>query len=130
MSIDTEFAIRRDIRNNPVLREVDSRHRGELRRYMLLVALGVVLFLFSAWQRSSVNQHLKEIEELKQSQEDEERLNRRIRLTLATFTAPETIERQAHELGLRPPSLSETMVIERLSAPPPAQATGVVAEAR
>ena len=67
MSVDTEFGVSRDIRNNPVLREVDSRHRGELRRYMLLVALGVMLFLFSAWQRAAVDRHARAIESLKQS---------------------------------------------------------------
>ena len=130
MSVDTEFAVRKDIRNNPVLREVDSRHRGELHRYLLLVALGVALFLFSAWQRASVIQNLKDIEELKKSQAQAEIANDRLRLNLAVLNAPQMIERQAIELGLRSPSLSETMVIQRAPAPASAPATGVVAQAR
>jgi cbb3-type cytochrome oxidase subunit 3 len=130
MSVDTEFAVKRDIRNNPVLREVDERHRGELHRYMLLVALGVALFLFSAWQRGSVNQARKQIQELEQSEAQEKFLTGQIRLTLETFSAPEMIEPRALELGLRLPSLSETLVIDL--APPTASAppTGVVAQAR
>jgi len=129
MSVDTEFAVRRDIRNNPVLREVDSRHRGELHRYMLLVALGVVLFLFSAWQRGSVLQNLKDIEELKKSKAEEEIANRHLRLNLEMLSSPQRVEREALELGLRPPLLSETLVIERAPARAPAN-TGVVAQVR
>ena len=128
MSVDTEFAVRRGIRNNPVLREVDSRHRGELHRYMLLVALGVVLFLFSAWQRDSVNQYRKQIAELEQSEMQEKELNRKFRLTLETLSAPTRIEPLALELGLRLPSLSETLVIPR--APASVPPLGVVAQAR
>jgi len=129
MSVDTEFAVRRDIRNNPVLREVDSRHRGELHRYMLLVALGVVLFLFSAWQRASVIQNLKDIEELKKAKAQEEIANRHLRLNLEMLSSPQRVEREALELGLRPPLLSETLVIERAPAHAPAT-SGVVAQVR
>jgi hypothetical protein len=130
MSVDTEFAVRRDIRNNPVLREVDSRHRGELRRYMLLVGLGVALFLFSAWQRNSVWQHRLEIDALTRDRAQEEDLNGRFRLTLETFGAPKMIEERALQLGLRPPLSSETIIIERTPAPASAPATGVVAQVR
>ena len=128
MSIDTEFAVRKGIRNNPVLREVDSRQRSDLRRYLLLVGLSVALLLFSAWQREGVRGHARAIEDLNKWRADEERINRQLRLNLATFSAEPEIARRARQLGLRPPSLAETMVIERV--PESAPATGVVAQAR
>ena len=127
MSVDTEFAVRKGIRNNPLLREVDSRHRGELHRYMVLVALGVGLLLFSAWQRESVIDRQRQIEELRKSEAEELDLNRQIRLTLETYTAQTRLEERALELGLRQPTLSETIVIERTHASTPAP--GVVAQA-
>ena len=128
MSIDTEFAVRKGIRNNPVLREVDSRHRGDLRRYMLLVGLSVAVLLFSAWQREGVRAHASSIDTLSKSRADEDALNRQFRLYLETLTAEPEIARRARALGLREPLLTESIVI--VLAPESAPATGVVAQAR
>ena len=44
MSIDLEYAIKADIRNNPVIREADRRERREFQRIMLLACLAVVRY--------------------------------------------------------------------------------------
>ena len=44
MSIDVEYAIKKDIRNNPVIRELDTRQKREFRR---MVWLGVLF----VWQK-------------------------------------------------------------------------------
>ena len=128
MSIDTEYAIRKNIQNNPLLREIDTRQRGELRQYLLLVALGVLLILFSAYQRQRVQARVAEVELLKQQHAEALEANRKLRLNQEMFSSPQVIERGALDLGLRQPSLAETIVIER--APESAPAPGVVAQAR
>jgi cell division protein FtsL len=129
MSIDLEYAIKADIRNNPVIREADRRERREFQRIMLLACLAVGLLLFSAWQHFETLRYGYSIEELRRSRAKEESLNRQLRLNLETLRAPQKIEERARrELGLTAPSAAETIIIERTrsSAPP----SGVVAQAR
>lgn len=126
MSIDLEYAIKRDIRNNPVIREVDERQRYELRRTILIVALSVVMLLFSAWQHSRIAEINRQIEELRIVRAHDRETNRQLRLNLATLQAPQQIEKRARALGLRPASLAETVVVERTAAP--VASSGVVAQ--
>ena len=51
MSLDVEYAIKKDIRNNPVVREVDVEHKRQLLRTVGLTLLVVAMLLFWAWQR-------------------------------------------------------------------------------
>lgn len=129
MSIDPEYVIKTDIRNNPIVREADLRERREFRRIMLLASLSVGLLLFSAWQHFETVRYGYAIEDLREFQAYEESVNRQLRLNVETLRAPQVIEERARrELGLVTPSPSDTIVIERTrsSAPP----TGVVAQAR
>ena len=50
MSIELEYAIKKDIRNNPVVREIDFEQKRQFRRTLLLAGLIVAMLLFSAWQ--------------------------------------------------------------------------------
>jgi cell division protein FtsL len=126
MSIDPEFVVKTDIRNNPVIREADRRERREFRRIMLLASLAVGLLLFSAWQHYETLEAGYTIEQLRQFRADEEAINRQLRLNLATLRAPQKIEERARrELGLSAPTADETIVIER--ARPSAASAGIVA---
>ena len=121
MSIDPEYAIKTDIRNNPVIREADRRERREFRRIMLLACLSVGLLLFSAWQHFETLRSGYAIEDLRQFRAYEEAVNRQLRLNLETLRAPQKIdERARRELGLVAPGPAEVVVIERVrpSAPP------------
>ena len=128
MSVETEYALRKDIRNNPLLREIDTRQRGELRHYALLVLLSVLLVLFSAWQRQRVLALTTEVESLRQQRTAALENSRKLLLNQESFNSPQLVERGARSLGLRPPSLGETLVIER--APDTPVAPGVVAQVR
>ena len=66
MSIDLEYAIKTDIRNNPVVRETDVRERREFRRIVLLASLSVGLALFSAFQHFETLRYGYSIEQLRQ----------------------------------------------------------------
>jgi hypothetical protein len=129
MSIDVEYAIKKDIRNNPIFRELDTQQRREFRRIVLLAAFSVGLVLFSAWQHFETRRHGMSIEELRQALEHEQVVNRQLRLNLESFRAPQYLETRARrELGLVTPALAETIVIERTRASTPAST--LVASAR
>lgn len=113
MSIDLEYAIRTDVRNNPVVRETDARHGRELRRTLVLGIVTVAMLLFSVWQRSNLELTGVQVERLRMAREDEMAKNRQLRLNVDTLQSPKTIERRAMQLGLRHPALAETLVIER-----------------
>jgi hypothetical protein len=129
MSIDLEYAIKSDIRNNPVIRETDTRERREFRRIVLLSSLSVGLVLFSAWQHFETVRYGYSIEALRQQLVYEESVHRQLLLSLETARAPQKVEERAtRELHLVAPTAADTIVVERtyLSSPPP----GVVARAR
>lgn len=128
MSIDLEYAIKRDIRNNPVVREADRRHGRDLRRNLFLMALTVAMLVFSVRQRSNKIDAGYRIEKLRLDQQNEESLNRQLRLNVAALTAAPRIEGRARTMGLRHPSLAETEVVERAREVVPAGA--IVARAR
>jgi hypothetical protein len=123
MSVDIEFAIRKDIRNNPVVRELDSRQKHEFRSIVLLASLTVALLLFSAWQHFEIVSHGYEIERLRVQIASESTINRQLRLNLETLRAPQEIERRARrEIGLTAPTDADTIVIERSRVAAPSHA--------
>jgi hypothetical protein len=129
MSIDVEYAIKKDIRNNPVVREVDLQQKQEFRRTVGLAALIVGMLLFSAWQHFEVLRGGYAIEKLRQIELEEQTNNRRLRLQLDQLQAPALIEDRARvELHMVTPSAKDTIVIERVTPVTPSKA--IVARAR
>jgi hypothetical protein len=120
MSIDLEYAIKSDIRNNPVVRETDGRERREFRRIVLLASLAVGLVLFSAWQHYETIRYGINIEQLRQDQGYEETVNRQLRLNVETLRAPQKLEARGRAIGLVPPSAADTIIVERTYVSPPA----------
>jgi len=120
MNIDLEYAIKKDIRNNPVIRELDTRERREIRRTIWLACLTVGLLLFAVWQRAEMRQHGIDLEKLRSDLVKEESLNRQLQLNLETLRAPQEIERRARrELGMSAANPRETLIIERVPATSP-----------
>lgn len=128
MSLDLEYAIKTDVRNNPVIREVDARQRHDLWHMVVLVAVTVSTALLVSWQHVTTMQTRMRIEKLKVERAEAEGQNRRLRLNLEAAQAPTAIEGQARALGMRPATLAETLVVQRSSEPPAAE--GVLALAR
>lgn len=120
MSSELEYAIKKDIRNNPVVREVDSRQKREFRRMVVLFLLAAGMFLFAAYQRFVMLRHGVKIEELRADLAYETEINRKLRLNRESLLAPQLIERRALALGLREASPAETLVIERVRSSLPA----------
>ncbi|ODS53609.1 MAG: hypothetical protein ABS36_13360 [Acidobacteria bacterium SCN 69-37] len=128
MSIELEYAVKKDIRNNSVIRQADARQRAELRRMVAMAGFVVAMLLFSAWQHFGRLEATRRVEQLRADHARELAVNRQLRLNLERLRAPEPLAAQAARLGLRPPTLRETLVIERLHQPTDVGA--VVASAR
>jgi cell division protein FtsL len=121
MAESFEYAIKKDVRNNPIVREVDRDRHRELWRSVAIGAFLVTVLLFSAWQHFELLRHGYRQEELQRQRADEAEIHRHLRLEIDTLRAPARIESLARRdpLGMVQPALSETVVIERVLTPPP-----------
>lgn len=129
MSIDVEYAIKKDLRNNPIVRGVDQKQRRALVRTLGIGVLVVGMLLFSAWQRYQMIDHGYRVEKLTKEITEQEALNRRLRLEVDTLRSPEMVESRAmRELQMAYPTPAETVLVERIPATTAPKA--VVAHAR
>jgi hypothetical protein len=55
--IDFEYAIKKDVRNNPIVREVDEARQRQLWKTAGISAVLVVVVLFSVWQNFELVRH-------------------------------------------------------------------------
>jgi cell division protein FtsL len=123
MSIDVEYAIKKDIRNNPVVREIDRQQKRDLRRAVSFAVLIVAMLLFSAWQHFKIVRNGYELEALEQARVNEAAQNRKLRLEVETLRAPEAVETRAlRDLHMVAPLPANTLVIERTRASTPTKA--------
>ena len=115
-----DFRVTRDIRNAPIVREIDRRRQRELWRSLVVGACFVAVILGSAWQNFELLRYGYEIEQLEQERSEQLDLNRHLRLEIQTLSAPRRIERIATaELGLAAPAAAGVRVVERRAAAPP-----------
>ncbi len=129
MKIDVEYAIKKDVRNNPVVRGVDVQQQREFMRSVAIGAAVVGMLLFSAWQQSQLIDHGYKVQEMLEERAIAERDNRRLRLEVETLRRPDLVEQRAmKELGMVYPAPDETLVIERVSSSTAPKA--IVARAR
>jgi cell division protein FtsL len=118
-----EYAIKKDVRNNPIVREVDEARQREMWTSVGVAGLLVLVLLFSAWQHFELLRHGYQIEEMQRQRAAEEEIARRLRLEIETLRSPKRIERLATErLHLVAPSREDAIVLERVvPAEPPAK---------
>ena len=118
-----EYAIKKDVRNNPIVREVDESRQRELWTSVGIAGLLVVVLLFSAWQHFEILRHGYQVEQLQRERASEEDVARHLRLEIDTLRAPQRIEALATEmLHLVAPTRDDAIVIERVvPADPPAK---------
>jgi hypothetical protein len=128
MSIDIEYAIKKDIRNNPIVREVDVLQKRNFLRTISLGVLIVAMLLFSAWQHYRMVDYGRQIELLRSARAREEAYSRQLTLNLETLLAPQVLEERAErELHLVAPTSKDTVIIERARASAPDRSVIAVA---
>ena len=117
-----EFAIKKDVRNNPIVREVDRDRHREMWRSAGIGVFLVIVVLFSMWQHFEVRQFGYAMEPMQQALADEREIARHLRLEIETLRSPERIERMAmRELHMVAPGPGDSEVIGRVvpaQAPP------------
>ena len=118
-----EYAIKKDVRNNPIVREMDHTRQRELWKSTGIALFLVLALLFSAWQHFELLRHGYQLEELQHQRATEEETARRLRLEIETLRSPRRIETLAIEqLHLVAPARDDAIVIERVvPADPPAR---------
>ena len=122
-----EFAIKKDVRNNPIVREVDRERHREMWRSAGLSVFLVLVVLFSMYQRFQVRHFGYQMEPMQQALADEREIQRHLRLEIETLSSPATVERRAtHELKMIAPGPGDSEVISRV-VPAPAPPSSVVA---
>ena len=117
-----EYAVRKDIRNNLIVREVDRARHREMWRAATVGAFLVSVLLFWAWQHFELLRHGYRLEQMQRERSSETELNRHLRLELDTLRSPIRIERLATDtLHMVAPGPSDASVIERVlpASPPP-----------
>ncbi|MFN7916043.1 MAG: hypothetical protein U0Q55_11960 [Vicinamibacterales bacterium] len=118
-----EYAVRKDVRNNPIVREVDTERQVEMWKTLGLATLIVVAVMFWTWQHFDLLRHGYRLEELQRAQAEEESATRLLRLQIETLRSPKRIEALARgRLNLITPTREDAIVIERVvPAEPPAR---------
>lgn len=115
-----EYAIKKDVRNNPIVREIDRERNREMVRSVAIGVFLVAVLLFWAWQQFELRRNGYRLEQMQQERAVEAEVNRHLRLEAQTLQAPERIERLAlgrlHMVNPRPEDAS---VIERVVETPP-----------
>ena len=121
MTADTfEYAIKKDVRNNPIVREVDRDRHREMWRSAAVGVFLVVVLLFSAWQHFELLRHGYQIEQINRERAVEEEAGHQLRLEIETLQSPKRIEAIAiGRLHLVAPSADEAVVLERVQPADP-----------
>jgi cell division protein FtsL len=117
-----EYAIKKDVRNNPIVREVDRERNREMWKSAGIGVFLVVVLLFSAWQHFELLRHGYRVEQMQKERAAEEEVTRHLRLEIETLRSPARIERLATgRLQMVAPGPDDAAVIERVVpvAPPP-----------
>ena len=110
-----EYAIRKDVRNNPIVREVDEARHRELWKSVAIAGFLVVVLLFSAWQHFELLRHGYRVEQMQRERAAEEEAARHLKLEIETLRSPRRIEALAtRQLRLVAPGGDDAIVIERV----------------
>ena len=116
-----EYQIKKDIRNNPIVREVDEARVRELWRSTALGGVLVAVLLYAAWQHFEVIRFGYRLEQLQQARAAEEQVNRHLKLQVEALQRPQRIEQIARtQLKMVQPGPHDAVVLERVRpAEPP-----------
>jgi len=119
--MDFEYAIKMDVRNNPIVREIDESRQRELWRWVAIGVCLVIVVLFSLWQRFTVMRVGTEIEQMERALQEEREVNRQLRLDVETLTAPRRIAKlaAARPLNMVMPDRASTLILERATVTQP-----------
>ena len=91
-----EYAIKKDVRNNPIVREVDSERHREMWQSASIGVFLVVVLLFTVWQQFELLQYGYRTEQMEQQRAEEEEIRRHLLLEIESLRAMQA----AGEIGI------------------------------
>ena len=122
-----EYEVRKDVRNNPIMREVDSDRHVEMWKWAGLGGIVVLSVMFWTWQHFDIVRHGYRLDEQQTERTQLESEGRRLHLQIDELKSPKRIDTLARtRLKLVAPGREDAIVIERV-VPAEAPATSVVA---
>ncbi len=117
-----EFAVRRDVRNTTIVREIDRERQFRLLRAALVGVFFVLLFTLNVHQHDTSRQLGKRLEIVAAELKEEERIQRHLKLEVDTHSAPDVLQQRAAALRMVAPGPESSVIVERVtSSPPPAR---------
>ena len=123
-----EYAIKKDVRNNPIVREVDRERHREMWRSMGVGAFLVAVFVFSTWRHNQLLWTGYEVGNIQAERMQLEKLNEALRLEIETLKSLPRLESYARrELKMVIPAPEDHGVIERVE-PGDAPSSSVLAQ--
>jgi hypothetical protein len=128
MAESFEYAVRKDVKNNPIVREVDEERQAEMWKTLGLALLVVTSLMFWTWQHFALLRHGYRIEELQRERAQAEDVARHLRLEIEKLRSPARVETLVRGQFVTP-TREDAIIIERVvPAEPPAKS--VVARRR
>jgi cell division protein FtsL len=123
MAESFEYAVRKDVKNNPIVHEVDAERQLELTKTLGLAILVVVSVMFRTWQHFELLRHGYRLEEQQKERSAQEDSGRHLRLDIEKLKSPKRVEALARtQLNLVTPAQGDAIVVERVvPADPPAK---------
>jgi hypothetical protein len=117
-----EYAIKKDVRNNPIMREVDLERHREMWRSVGVGMFLVAALVFFVWRQSEVLSHTRRLSDLEADTVAQNQRNEQLTLELESLQSLTRIDEQARHLGMLAPGPDDQSVIERVMAnQPPAK---------
>jgi cell division protein FtsL len=111
-----EYAIKKDVRNNPIVREIDRERHRELWRSTLVGLFVVAVLVFSVWPRIELLEHRRSQARLQRELAKDERTQSQLRARADELRSPKRVEREARErLGMIAPRPEDQEVIPRVT---------------
>ena len=110
-----EYAIKKDVRNNPIVREVDEARHRQLWRWAAIAGILVTMVLFWAWQNFVLLRNSYDTAGISDEIKDEEKRGQRLRVDFERLRKPARIQAYATEqLHLVQPTGDEKVIIQRV----------------
>ena len=112
-----EYAIKKDVRNNPIVREVDRERHREMWRSVSVGVFLVAVLVFFVWRQVELLRHGYELGDLQAELATQEKANEQLRVQIEILRAPDRIEALARrQLRMVTPGPDDQGVIQRVIA--------------
>lgn len=119
MAESFEYAVRKDVKNNPIVREVDEERQTEMWKTLGLALLVVMSVMFWTWQHFDLLRHGYRLEEQQRERAKAEDDALHLRLEIERLRSPKRIEELVRGQFVTP-TMQDAIVIERVvPADPP-----------